>query len=282
MCNENHTTLLHPVTLWPDKKNCASEHNVQTNNNPICTVNTSNALNSNDNGITENVALSNIADSGVKNVFMPIALVKVKSPVSNSACVTYALIDSGSDAIFCSENLLHKLNIEDDKTRLKLTTLQNANHVVDSQVVQNLRVSDVDKNYKIVVPDTFSRPQLNIDRSVIPIPADISKFDYLNCVYLPEIDSDVDLILGQNASNLFIPSTVTEPPKDKIKNGPYAVYKLGWVLSGSPAHNSNPLNHGALNNFFVQNDSTFCHSWSEIFKLTKNKTLELSSDQQSL
>ena len=77
------------------------------------------------------------------------------------------------------------------------------------------------------------------------------------------------------------PSTVIEPPKDKDKNSPYAVlYKLGWVLSGSPAHNSYPLNHGALNNFFIQNDSTFCHSCSEIFRLTKNETLELSPDQQ--
>ena len=74
------------------------------------------------------------------------------------------------------------------------------------------------------------------------------------------------------------PSTVIEPPKDKNKNtsSPYAVlYKLGWVLSGSPAHNSYPLN-----NFFIQNDSTFCHSCSEIFRLTKNETLELSPDQQ--
>ena len=167
MCNENHTTLLHPVTLWPDKKNCASEHNVQTNNDLICSVNISNALNSNDNEITENVALSNIADSGVKNVFMPIVLVKAKSPVSNIACVTYGLIDSGSDATFCSENLLHKLNIVGDKTRLKLTTLQNANHVVDSQLVQNLRVSDVDNNYEIVILDSFSRPQLNIEPNLI-------------------------------------------------------------------------------------------------------------------
>ena len=83
---------------------------------------------------------------------MPIVLVKVKSPVSNIACVTYALIDSGSDATFCSENLLHKLNIVSDKTRLKLITLQNANHVVDSQIVQNLRVSDVDNNWKLLFP----------------------------------------------------------------------------------------------------------------------------------
>ena len=87
---------------------------------------------------------------------MPFVPVKVKPPVSNFACVTNALIDSGRDDTFFSKNLLHKLNIVGDKTRLKLTTLQNANHVVDSQIVQNLKVSDIDNNYEIIIPDTFN------------------------------------------------------------------------------------------------------------------------------
>ena len=125
------------------------------------------------------------------------------------------------------------------------------------------------------------RPQLNIDCSVIFKPADINKFDYLNCVNLLKIDSDVDLILGKNKSNAFIQLTVIEPPKDKYKNGPYAILnELGGVLSGLPAHNFHPLNHGALNNFFIQNDSTFCRSCSEILKPTKNETLILSLEQQ--
>ena len=63
MCNEKHTALLHSVNLWPDKKICASEHDVQTINNPICSVNTSDDLNSNDHETTEKAALSNIVES---------------------------------------------------------------------------------------------------------------------------------------------------------------------------------------------------------------------------
>ena len=54
---------------------CASEHDVQTINNPICSVNTSDDLNSNDHETTENAALSNIVQSSVKNVFIPNLLV---------------------------------------------------------------------------------------------------------------------------------------------------------------------------------------------------------------
>ena len=59
----------------------------------------------------DNAVLSNTAAVGVKSVFLPILPVKVLAPDNNVCCTTYALIDSGSDATFCSEGFLNTLGL---------------------------------------------------------------------------------------------------------------------------------------------------------------------------
>ena len=292
-CSGRHTTLLHPDI------SSKSDSNKQCNLNKTSLNSTSNVMlssetevknmnNVNDGDVkpvlsecSENAVLSNAAAVGVKSVFLPILPVKVFAP-DNVCCTTYALIGSGSGATFCSEGLLNTLGLRGEKSVLKLTTLHGVNTATETQAVGNLKIADLHNNFDMTIPTTFSRPFLSINKHLIPKQGDIDDYDYLNEVYLPEVDSNVDLILGQNVSCAAIPLAVIRPP-ESCPAGPFAVLtKLSWTVSGSNFYSPPPDAEAArsLNNYFVINNPTLCQSYVEIFDSSKNETLQLSREQE--
>ena len=99
---------------------------------------------------------------------MAIVPVKVKRKSSDDAIVTYAFLDNGSSSAFCTESLMKQLGIEGLKTRISLTTLEKKGSLVDSFLVQDLVISDLDENNFISLPVLYTRTEIPVTKDDTP------------------------------------------------------------------------------------------------------------------
>ena len=83
---------------------------------------------------------------------MAVVPVKVWIKGSKTPTVTYAFLDSGSSSTFCTKTLMRQLGVSGPKTTISLTTLEKKDSLVDSFVVTDLTISDLDENVFIELP----------------------------------------------------------------------------------------------------------------------------------
>lgn len=83
--------------------------------------------------------------AGKDQCVLSILPVKVKSAKGNHVITTYAFLDPGSSATFCSEHLMRKLNITGKITTFLLRTM-GQERVVPAYTLSGLGVSDLDSN----------------------------------------------------------------------------------------------------------------------------------------
>ena len=166
---------------------------------------------------------------------LPIVPVKIKVRGNPSCIETYALLDTGSSSTFCSTSLLDRLGLHGKKIRLKLTTLGRS-EAMDSIVVNGLEVSDLDENAVIPLREVFSRPAMPVTKDEIPKQDDVDRWPHLKgYVHLPELDSQVDLLIGSDVPEALQPREVIPA----TGGGPYATkVDLGWVINGPTGRKS--------------------------------------------
>ncbi len=109
---------------------------------------------------------------------LPIVAVKIRIVGSPLCIETYALLDNGSNSTFGSASLLKRLGINGKKTRLKLTTMDSSKNV-DSFIVTDLEVADLDENVVITLPEVLSRPALPAAKDEIPRQEDEERWPHL-------------------------------------------------------------------------------------------------------
>lgn len=118
----------------------------------------------------------------VPSTGLAIAPMKVKRRDSTKTIQTYAFLDTGSHTSFCTNELLGKLGITDERTILSLTTIQNENSPTDCRAV-SLDVLDLDENNFVELLTVFSTEKLPVDESSIPRQADVDRWSHLNKCY---------------------------------------------------------------------------------------------------
>ena len=69
------------------------------------------------------VVSSGLTGAGDKNCKLPIVPVQVRSKNGSKIITTYAFLDPGSSAVFCTEALMHKLELQGWKTNILLRTM---------------------------------------------------------------------------------------------------------------------------------------------------------------
>ena len=154
--------------------------------------------------------------------------VKVKAKGSDQTIQTYAFLDNGSNASFCSEKLANQLNLSGKRTTLSLTTMERENSKTDCHVV-SLEVLDLDEENLFELPVVFTRPNLPVTTESAANQQDVEKWQYLSEVKIPNIDADVSLLIGSDAPEILEPKEVI-PSQN---GGPYATRTtLGWVVNG--------------------------------------------------
>ena len=123
--------------------------------------------------------------------------VKVRGKGETNEVITYALLDNGSTASFCSEDLLAKLGIEATRCRISLATISNVMENCDSATA-SLEIKDLENTVLVDVPQAFVVNNLNVSNDAIAKEEDIKSLTYLNDLTLPTRieDCTVDLLIG--------------------------------------------------------------------------------------
>ncbi|KAK0134388.1 hypothetical protein N1851_030045 [Merluccius polli] len=166
--------------------------------------------------------------AGDQECALPIVPVKVKAAKGSKALQVYALLDPGSSATFCSEELMTHLNLKGRKTHILLRTM-NQEKSVPTHVVSGIEVSALDSDDFLPLPDTFAQKEMPVTSNNIPRQEDLAQWAYLSKVKIPSICSKVELLIGTNAPNLIEPWEVV----NSQSGGPYAARTLlGWVVNG--------------------------------------------------
>lgn len=130
---------------------------------------------------------------------LSIVPVKIKSKMSDKYIETYAFLDPGSTATFCTEDLQRKLNVKGKPTWILLSTMSQENpgeqKLMNSFVISDLEVCGLEDSKFIHFPKVFTHTSIPVSSGNIPKQSDIQKWSYLHEVRLPEIEANVELLI---------------------------------------------------------------------------------------
>lgn len=177
---------------------------------------------------------SGLTGAGNQDCKLPIVPVQVKSNKGTTVVITYAFLDQGSTAVFCTESLMQKLHLTGRKGRILLRTM-GQEKVVSSNIVSGLEVAALEGDNFLELPRAYTQELMPVNRGNIPTERDIKQWSYLRDVYLPQIDAGIELLIGTNVPKALEPLEVVCSEND----GPYAIRTLlGWTVNGPMTGNS--------------------------------------------
>lgn len=114
------------------------------------------------------------------------------------------------------------------KTKISLTTLEKSGSLVDSFLVQNLEVSNLNENDFRSTPVLYTRTEIPIMRVDISTKEEINQWCHLEGVYLPSVNAEIGLVIASNPPETLDPLEVRHS-KD---GGPHASRThLDWVVN---------------------------------------------------
>ena len=182
---------------------------------------------------------------------MAVVPVKVWSKTTETPVITYAFLDSGSTSTFCTESLTKQLGVSAIRTQISLTTLEKKNSLIDSFIVKDLTISDLDENVFIALPALYTRPEIPVSKEDIPTQGDVDQWPHLCGVHLPEVAAEIGLLIACDVPTVFDPLEV----KHSEDGGPYASRtSIGWVVNGPLGrHHEGPR----ATSFFMKADPEF-------------------------
>ncbi len=109
--------------------------------------------------------------------------VKVKGRGRSNVVETYAILDNGSTASFCSERILRELDINGAKCHMSLATVSKEERYECEMV--SLEVMDIDETFLVEIPNVFSTRRLNIPAESITTQEDVDCWPHLTGINVP-------------------------------------------------------------------------------------------------
>ena len=176
------------------------------------------------------VGLARQTGAGCGNQVLSIAQVKVKVRGKEKIIETYALLDNGSTATFCSDSVLKRLDEEWRLCQLSLATIDGVKENWKSSVT-SLEVLDHEETVKISLTNVFSVQTLNVTKDTIGRQESVHNFAYLQGVQLPRTFDlgDDSLLIGADVPEALQPVEI----RKSRNGGPYAVKTMSrWTLNG--------------------------------------------------
>ena len=176
------------------------------------------------------VGMMSHTGAGCSHQSLSVVPVKVKGNCGTKEVTTYALLDNGSTASFCTKDLLNEIGVATTRCRLSLTTVNN---VVEScaSTMASLRISNLEGSVFVEVPQVFAMNTLNISRDTIAKQEDVERWPHLQDIKLSRElkDARVSILIGVNIPEALEPEEVRRGEN----GGPYAVKtKFDWTLNG--------------------------------------------------
>lgn len=171
---------------------------------------------------------SGLTGAGKQDCTLSILPVQVKSKRGQEILITYAFLDPGSTASFCTERLMNRLNLTGRKLGILLRTM-GQEKVVDSYMLKDLEVAGLESNNFCDLPEIYTQRSMPVHQGNIPQKRDLRKWPHLRHIQIPEIEADVDLLIGTNVPQALEPWEVIRA----VDGGPYAIKTiLGWTVNG--------------------------------------------------
>lgn len=217
VCAQPHPTVLHMKTKpSATSKRVASE---------VESLEREDQTESIVNGFVEMEAPAHAAEK--TEHILAIVPVQVKPKRGQKVTHTYAFLDPGSTACFCTEELMHELNLSGRKTKILLKTM-GEEKVVSSHIVSGLEISSLDSNDFFELPEMYSHSDIPASADNAPSQDYVNRWTYLQQVSIPRIEAKIGLLIGANAPKAVEPWQVIASEN----GGPYAVKtRLGWTIS---------------------------------------------------
>ncbi|KAK0150310.1 hypothetical protein N1851_008772 [Merluccius polli] len=212
-CQRKHPTLLHIVgtetsRVEPQPKIMAGENREAS--------------------VSRALVSAGVATGAGRDCALAIVPVRVKVAKGNEYILTYAFLDSGSSATFCTENLMKRLKAKGRKTEILLQTL-GQERLVPSYQLTGLEVGNLEGDMYLDLPKVYTQEKIPVSKENLPTQKDLRRWPHLNGILWKEIDADIELLIGINVPKAMEPWNII----NSQGNGPYAVKTvLGWVVNG--------------------------------------------------
>jgi hypothetical protein len=212
-CGLKHTNFLHV------------QHNLQSANDRNSDAV---ALTPNSSDVNQVVINNSASNSSNTNLRLPVIKVLVEGKVESNA-----LLDSASTSTFCTRKLVDSAHLNGTLSNYTLSTISQCDESKAALVVDlYVRASggrDVVHLSNVYVVDRIPACVPNVDKS---------KFPHLKDLPIPDVSSDVDILVGQDHCEVLIPMETRQGRKGQ----PYAMRTLlGWSICGpvKSDHNRN-------------------------------------------
>ncbi|KAK7877121.1 hypothetical protein WMY93_032173 [Mugilogobius chulae] len=96
-------------------------------------------------------------------------------------------------------------------------------------MLADLEVAGLDSDNFCHLPEIFTQKNMPVHRGNIPHTKDLRRWPHLRQINIPEIDAEVDLLIGTNVPQALEPWEVVRA----VDGGPYAIKTiLGWTVNG--------------------------------------------------
>ena len=166
----------------------------------------------------------------MNSLIMPVIVYHKDKP--NLQIKTYALLDDQSNACFVTDDIQDSLQTPAREVKLQLTTVAEK-HQIKSTMIDGLVVRGLSERDEVILPETYTRSSIQVERSLIPQTDTIKNWPHLVDVAqeLHPYDKslDVGMLIGFNCSAALLPRNIVSAGD----NDPYGVKtKLGWGVIG--------------------------------------------------
>ena len=221
-CRAKHSTFLHPKPMTNSQSQSAGINANSSDMSPsqLDLPRSETAASS-----CVNMSSKSTISSAIGLAILP---VKVKSPGNPAMVETYAFLDNGSNASFCTEKLLNRLGLEGRQSKISLATLRGTNEPVRCSLV-DLQVFDLNEENMVEISSVYSTPSRPVNKEDMASREDMDRWPHLNGVEVPAIDAEIGLLIGSNVPQVLQPREI----RVGEHGGPYPTKTLlGWTVNG--------------------------------------------------
>ena len=165
---------------------------------------------------------------GLTSMIVPVYLSSDSDP--SNEVLTYALLDTMSNATFVVESLTEDINASSQSTTLKISTLTEDDAFISSRKFSGLRVRSASSSEYIKLPPAIARHHLSLDTAQILTPETVKKHQHLQHLAQKltplQPDCHAGLLIGYDCAEALMPLNV-------VQGLPFAIEtKLGWSIVG--------------------------------------------------
>ena len=120
---------------------------------------------------------------------------------------------------------MHQLGLQGKKMKLSMETM-GENYTMTTHEVKKIIVCDIAETHTVEMPALYSKDRIPVTKQQIPSNEDITVWQHLGDITLPQVSADIGLLIGNNVPDAYSPFEIRVGPS----GSPYASRtRLGWI-----------------------------------------------------